>query len=85
MVLPGNVNKAWGLKRALKPLCLSPHNVNIATTSGYPHAWPDSSSGLKLDPGLWTRPRNLRSFKEKPKSRARQTKANRCLILCGLS
>jgi len=27
MVLPGNVNKAWGLKRALKPLCLSPHNV----------------------------------------------------------
>ncbi|MBO0762977.1 MAG: HAD-IIB family hydrolase [Hyphomicrobiaceae bacterium] len=27
MVLPGNVNKAWGLKRALKALCLSPHNV----------------------------------------------------------
>ena len=27
MVLPSNVNKAWGLKRALKPLCLSPHNV----------------------------------------------------------
>ena len=27
MVLPGNVNKASGLKRALKPLCLSPHNV----------------------------------------------------------
>ena len=27
MVLPGNVNKAWGLKRALKVLCLSPHNV----------------------------------------------------------
>ena len=27
MVLPGNVNKAWGLKHALKPLCLSPHNV----------------------------------------------------------
>jgi len=27
MVLPGNVNKAWGLKRALKPLCLSLHNV----------------------------------------------------------
>jgi hydroxymethylpyrimidine pyrophosphatase-like HAD family hydrolase len=27
MVLPGNINKAWGLKRALKPLCLSLHNV----------------------------------------------------------
>jgi HAD superfamily hydrolase (TIGR01484 family) len=27
MVLPGNINKAWGLKRALKPLCLSAHNV----------------------------------------------------------
>jgi hydroxymethylpyrimidine pyrophosphatase-like HAD family hydrolase len=27
MVLPGNINKAWGLKRALKALCLSPHNV----------------------------------------------------------
>jgi HAD superfamily hydrolase (TIGR01484 family) len=27
MVLPANVNKAWGLKSALKPLCLSPHNV----------------------------------------------------------
>ena len=27
IVLPGNVNKAWGLKRALKRLCLSPHNV----------------------------------------------------------
>ena len=27
MVLPSNVNKAWGLKRALKRLCLSPHNV----------------------------------------------------------
>jgi HAD superfamily hydrolase (TIGR01484 family) len=27
MVLPGNVNKAWGLKRALKVLCLSLHNV----------------------------------------------------------
>ncbi len=27
MVLPGNVNKAWGLRRALKILCLSPHNV----------------------------------------------------------
>jgi hydroxymethylpyrimidine pyrophosphatase-like HAD family hydrolase len=27
MVLPGNVNKAWGLKRALKPPCLSLHNV----------------------------------------------------------
>jgi hypothetical protein len=27
MVLPGNVNKAWGLKSALEPLCLSPHNV----------------------------------------------------------
>jgi HAD superfamily hydrolase (TIGR01484 family) len=27
MVLPGNVNKASGLQRALKPLCLSPHNV----------------------------------------------------------
>jgi hydroxymethylpyrimidine pyrophosphatase-like HAD family hydrolase len=27
MVLPGNVNKAWGLKRALKVLGLSPHNV----------------------------------------------------------
>jgi hydroxymethylpyrimidine pyrophosphatase-like HAD family hydrolase len=27
MVLPGNVNKASGLQRALKPLCLSAHNV----------------------------------------------------------
>ena len=27
MVLPSNVNKAWGLKRALRPLCLAPHNV----------------------------------------------------------
>jgi HAD superfamily hydrolase (TIGR01484 family) len=27
MVLPGNVNKAWGLRRALKRLGLSPHNV----------------------------------------------------------
>ena len=27
IVLPGHVNKAWGLKRALKGLCLSPHNV----------------------------------------------------------
>ena len=27
MVLPDNINKAWGPKRALKPLCLSPHNV----------------------------------------------------------
>jgi HAD superfamily hydrolase (TIGR01484 family) len=27
MVLPGNINKAWGLRHALKPLCLSLHNV----------------------------------------------------------
>jgi hydroxymethylpyrimidine pyrophosphatase-like HAD family hydrolase len=27
MVLPGNINKAWGLKCALKPLCLSLHNI----------------------------------------------------------
>jgi HAD superfamily hydrolase (TIGR01484 family) len=27
MVLPGNVNKAWGLERALRALCLSPHNA----------------------------------------------------------
>jgi len=27
MVLPGHVTKSWGLKQALKPLCLSPHNV----------------------------------------------------------
>jgi HAD superfamily hydrolase (TIGR01484 family) len=27
MVLPGNINKAWGLKHALKPLGLSQHNV----------------------------------------------------------
>src|SRR5262249_52325982 len=27
MVLPGYVTKSWGLKQALKPLCLSPHNV----------------------------------------------------------
>jgi integrase/recombinase XerD len=26
---------------------------NIATTSGYLHARPDSSSGLKLDPGVF--------------------------------
>jgi len=28
---------------------------NIATTSGYFHARPDSSSGLKLDPGVFLR------------------------------
>jgi integrase/recombinase XerD len=28
---------------------------NIATTSGYLHARPESSSGLKLDPGVWLR------------------------------
>src|SRR5262245_61813173 len=39
---------------------------NIATTSGYLHARPDSSSGLKLDPGLWTRPSKPESFKENP-------------------
>jgi hydroxymethylpyrimidine pyrophosphatase-like HAD family hydrolase/energy-coupling factor transporter ATP-binding protein EcfA2 len=27
MVLPSNINKAWGLRRALKRLCLSQHNV----------------------------------------------------------
>jgi site-specific recombinase XerD len=35
---------------------------NIATTSGYPHARPESSSGLKLDPGgLATRDARARS------------------------
>jgi len=28
---------------------------NIATTSGYLHACPDTSSGLKLDPGVFLR------------------------------
>jgi integrase/recombinase XerD len=28
---------------------------NIATTSGYLHARPDSSSGLRLDPGVFLR------------------------------
>jgi hypothetical protein len=28
---------------------------NIATTSGYLHARPDSSSGLRLDPGVLLR------------------------------
>jgi len=28
---------------------------NIATMSGYLHARPDSSSGLKLDPGVFLR------------------------------
>jgi site-specific recombinase XerD len=28
---------------------------NVATTSGYLHARPESSSGLKLDPGVWLR------------------------------
>jgi integrase/recombinase XerD len=28
---------------------------NIATTSGYLHARPGSSSGLRLDPGVWLR------------------------------
>ena len=28
---------------------------NISTTSGYLHARPDSSSGLKLDPGVFLR------------------------------
>jgi integrase/recombinase XerD len=30
---------------------------NISTTSGYLHARPDSSSGLKLDPGVFLRRR----------------------------
>jgi integrase/recombinase XerD len=30
-------------------------HANIATTSGYLHARPESSSGLKLDPGVWLR------------------------------
>jgi integrase/recombinase XerD len=29
---------------------------NIATTSGYLHARPDSSSGLRLDPGIFRQP-----------------------------
>jgi integrase/recombinase XerD len=33
---------------------------NIATTSGYLHARPDSSSGLKLDPGVFLRRRSRR-------------------------
>jgi integrase/recombinase XerD len=28
---------------------------NISTTSGYLHAWPDTSSGLRLDPGVFLR------------------------------
>jgi integrase/recombinase XerD len=28
---------------------------NISTTSGYLNAWPDSSSGLRLDPGVFLR------------------------------
>jgi hypothetical protein len=28
---------------------------NLTTTSGYLHARPDSSSGLKLDPGVFLR------------------------------
>jgi integrase/recombinase XerD len=28
---------------------------NIATTSGYLHAWRDSSNGLRLDPGVFLR------------------------------
>jgi integrase/recombinase XerD len=28
-------------------------HANVATTSGYLHARPDSSSGLKLDPGIF--------------------------------
>ena len=31
------------------------YNGNIATTSGYLHARPDSSSGLRLDPGVFLR------------------------------
>jgi integrase/recombinase XerD len=34
---------------------------NIATTSGYLHARPESSSGLKLDPGVFLRRRGLRT------------------------
>jgi integrase/recombinase XerD len=30
-------------------------HANIATTSGYLHARPESSSGLPLDPGVWLR------------------------------
>jgi integrase/recombinase XerD len=30
-------------------------HANVATTSGYLHARPDSSSGLRLDPGIFTR------------------------------
>ena len=32
---------------------------NIATTSGYLHARPESSSGLKLDPGVFLRCRRI--------------------------
>jgi site-specific recombinase XerD len=32
---------------------------NIATTSGYLHARPDSSSGLRLDPGIFRQPEEL--------------------------
>lgn len=34
------------------------HN-NVATTSGYLHAKPDSSSGLRLDPGIFRQPEDL--------------------------
>jgi len=30
-------------------------HTNIATTSGYLHARPDRSSGLRLDPGVFLR------------------------------
>ena len=28
-------------------------HANVATTSGYLHAWPNTSSGLKLDEGIF--------------------------------
>jgi integrase/recombinase XerD len=33
----------------------TPGHGNIATTSGYLHARPDSLSGLRLDPGVFLR------------------------------
>jgi hypothetical protein len=43
------------MRLSAAPACLRLGHGNIATTSGYLRARPDSSSGLKLDPGVFLR------------------------------
>jgi integrase/recombinase XerD len=42
---------------------------NIATTSGYLHARPDSSSALHLDPGCFFDERGARAWRRRQRSR----------------